>query len=162
IRDARREYVRREARPAHAAHHGAGQPVAPRRVGEAPQLVPLRERDVRRGPPSETIHAVAKHNAPSRPMRWIISLARDRSCPPSPDQRRAWLWIGAGCVLFLAGQLVWSYYELIRRVTPPYPSIADVGYLSVYVCFFVAVTKLVEAEPRRRFDTELLMDTVLV
>src|SRR2546429_1750015 len=81
---------------------------------------------------------------------------------PSPDQRRAWLWIGAGCVLFLGGQLVWSYYELIRRVTPPYPSLADVGYLGVYVGFLVAVTKLVGSEPRRRFDPELLMDTVLV
>ncbi len=81
---------------------------------------------------------------------------------PSSDQRRAWLWIGAGCVLFLGGQLVWSYYELIRRVTPPYPSLADVGYLGVYVCFLVAVTKLVGAEPRRRFDHELLIDTVLV
>ena len=69
---------------------------------------------------------------------------------PSPDQRRAWVWIGAGCVLFLAGELVWSYYELIRRVTPPYPSLADVGFLGVYVCFLVAVTKLVGAAPRRR------------
>ena len=81
---------------------------------------------------------------------------------PASDQRRAWLWIGAGCVLFLAGQLVWSYYELILRVTPPYPSLADVGFLGVYVCFLVAVTKLVGAEPRRRFDPELLIDTVLV
>ena len=81
---------------------------------------------------------------------------------PSPDQRRAWLWIGAGCVLFLGGQLVWNYYELIRRVTPPYPSLADAGYLGVYVCFLIAVTKLVGSEPRRRFDPELLIDTVLV
>src|SRR2546425_8320503 len=85
-----------------------------------------------------------------------------RSHHPSPDQRRAWVWIGAGCVLFLAGQLVWSYYELIRRVSPPYPSLADVGFLGVYVCFLVAVTKLVGAAPRRRFDYELLIDTVLV
>src|SRR5206468_1889181 len=50
----------------------------------------------------------------------------------------------------------------IRRVTPPYPSLADVGFLGVYVCFLVAVTKLVGAAPRRRFDYELLIDTVLV
>ncbi len=81
---------------------------------------------------------------------------------PSSDQRRAWVWIGAGCVLFLAGQLVWTYYEVVLRVTPPYPSLADAGFLGVYVCFLVAVTKLVGAEPRRRFDHELLIDTVLV
>ena len=81
---------------------------------------------------------------------------------PSSDQRRAWLWIGAGCILFLGGQLVSRSYELIRHIAPPYPSVADVGYLGVYVCFLVAVTKLVGAEPRRRFDYELLIDTVLV
>src|SRR5712691_2566623 len=81
---------------------------------------------------------------------------------PSSDQRRAWVWIGAGCVLFLAGQLVWTYYEVVLGATPPYPSLADVGFLGVYVCFLAAVTKLVGAEPRRRFDHELLIDTVLV
>src|SRR5439155_285296 len=41
-------------------------------------------------------------------------------------------------------------------------SLADVGYLGMYVCFLIAVTKLVGSEPRRRFDPELLIDTVLV
>ena len=81
---------------------------------------------------------------------------------PSPDQRRAWWWMGAGCGLFLAGQLVRDVYELRARVPLPYPSLADAGYLSVYVCFLVAVTKLVGAEPRRRFDAGVLIDTVLV
>src|SRR5207247_887689 len=90
------------------------------------------------------------------------SEARGAVLHARPGQRRAWVWIGAGCVLFLAGQLVWIYYELVRRLTPPYPSLADVGYLGVYVCFLEAVTKLVEAAPRRRFDHELLIDTVLV
>jgi PAS domain S-box-containing protein len=81
---------------------------------------------------------------------------------PAPEQRRAWWWIAAGCVLFLAGQLVWNYYDLIRRAPAPYPSLADVGYLGVYVCFLVGVTRLVGAEPRRRFDTELLIDALLV
>src|SRR5207249_10645067 len=35
-------------------------------------------------------------------------------------------------------------------------------FLGVYVCFLVAVTTLVGAAPRRRFDYELLIDTVLV
>ncbi|HZH80178.1 MAG TPA: ATP-binding protein [Gemmatimonadales bacterium] len=81
---------------------------------------------------------------------------------PSPDQRRAWWWMGAGCALFLAGQLVRDSYELVAHVPLPYPSLADAGYLSVYVCFLVAVTKLVGAEPRRRFDAGVLIDTVLV
>src|SRR2546426_10616497 len=55
-----------------------------------------------------------------------------------------------------------TLFRSIRRVSPPYPSLADVGFLGVYVCFLVAVTKLVGAAPRRRFDYELLIDTVLV
>ncbi len=81
---------------------------------------------------------------------------------PAPDQRRAWRWITAGCGLFLAGQLVWNYYELIRRVAPPFPSLADAGYLGVYLCFLVAVSPLVGVQPRRRFDVELVLDTILV
>ena len=46
---------------------------------------------------------------------------------PEPEQRRAWVWIGVGCLLFLGGQLVWNEAELVRRITPPYPSLADVG-----------------------------------
>ena len=111
----------------------------------------------------------ATHRALVADVSWTWAAAYAVACcalaarrHPSSDQRRAWLWIGAGCVLFLGGQLVWNYYELIRRVTPPYPSLADVGYLGMYVCFLIAVTKLVGSEPRRRFDPELLIDTVLV
>jgi PAS domain S-box-containing protein len=78
------------------------------------------------------------------------------------DERRVWLWIAAGCALFLAGQLVRNYYHLILRVAPPYPSLADIGFLGVYGCWFVAVSHLVGGQPRRRLDVELLLDTVLV
>ena len=38
------------------------------------------------------------------------------------EQRRAWRWIAAGCASFLAGQMVWNYYDLVRGAPPPYPS----------------------------------------
>ena len=81
---------------------------------------------------------------------------------PEAEQRRVWRWIAAGCVLFLAGQLVWNYHTLVFRVAPPYPSLADVGFLSVYGCWFVAVSHLVGGRPRRRLEVELLLDTMLV
>src|SRR5439155_311207 len=34
------------------------------------------------------------------------------------EQRRAWRWIGAGCASFLAGQLVWNYFDLVRGTAP--------------------------------------------
>jgi signal transduction histidine kinase/ActR/RegA family two-component response regulator len=77
-------------------------------------------------------------------------------------QRRTWEWIGAGCASFLAGQLVWTYYDLSSGAPPPYPSLADVGYLGIHIGLIGGVAQLVRAQPTRRVDAELLLDTVLV
>lgn len=78
-----------------------------------------------------------------------------------PAERRTWLWVGAGCAGYLVGEMVWNYYELVRRVTPPYPSLADAGNLSIYLAFMLAVGNILRAEPRRA-DAEVRLDTVLV
>jgi signal transduction histidine kinase/ActR/RegA family two-component response regulator len=78
------------------------------------------------------------------------------------EQRRTWRWIGAGCASFLAGQLVWAYYDLWRGAAPSYPSLADVGFLGIYACLLVGVMTLVRGQPTRRADPELVLDTVLV
>jgi signal transduction histidine kinase len=38
-----------------------------------------------------------------------------------PRDRRAWLWIGTGCSLWLAGQCAWNYYELYVGKLPLFP-----------------------------------------
>jgi len=78
------------------------------------------------------------------------------------EQRRTWRWIGVGCASFLAGQLVWNYHDLVRGVAPPYPSVADLGFLGLYACLIMALTTLVRGQPARRRDPELVLDTVLV
>ena len=78
------------------------------------------------------------------------------------DERHAWRWIGAGCASFLLGQLVWNYYELLRNVRPPYPSLADLGFLGIYPCFIVAVQDLLRLQPHRRPDPEVALDAGLV
>ncbi|HLQ58406.1 MAG TPA: ATP-binding protein [Gemmatimonadales bacterium] len=78
------------------------------------------------------------------------------------QQRRSWRWIGAGCGSFFAGQLVWTYYDLWRGAPPPYPSLADLGYLGIYACLIMGVMTLVRRQPTRRADPELVLDTVLV
>jgi PAS domain S-box-containing protein len=77
-------------------------------------------------------------------------------------QRRTWEWIGAGCASFLAGQLVWTYYQLTGGAPPPYPSLADVGYLGIHIGLIGGVAHLVRAQPTRRVDAELLLDTLLI
>src|SRR6266513_2628565 len=78
------------------------------------------------------------------------------------EQRRAWRWIGAGCASFLAGQLVWNYFDLVRGTPPPYPSLADIGYLGIYVCLIAGVMMLVRGQPTRRGDPALFLDAALV
>jgi len=78
------------------------------------------------------------------------------------EERRTWQWIGAGCVGFLAGQLVWTYHDVWLGGPPTFPSLADVGYLSINVCFALGVTTLLRGQPTRRADPELILDTVLV
>jgi diguanylate cyclase (GGDEF)-like protein len=46
------------------------------------------------------------------------------------SSRRAWLLIGAGCLAWAAGQVIWTGYQLIGHEEMPYPSWADAGYLA--------------------------------
>src|SRR5882762_9575342 len=54
------------------------------------------------------------------------------------------------------------YYDLWRGAPPPYPSLADVGYLGIYVCLIAGVMTLVRGQPSRPADPDLVLDTVLV
>lgn len=78
------------------------------------------------------------------------------------EERRVWRWLAAGCTSFLLGQLVWDYYELWRRVRPPYPSLADIGYLGIYPCLMVAVQDLLHLQPNRKPDPDVALDAGLV
>jgi diguanylate cyclase len=44
-------------------------------------------------------------------------------------RRRAWQWLSIGTGAWAAGQLVWSYYEVVLGQEVPFPSLADVGFL---------------------------------
>jgi diguanylate cyclase (GGDEF)-like protein len=47
----------------------------------------------------------------------------------SDHRRTAWWWLSAGCASWAAGQLVWSYYEVLLDRDVPFPSLADVGFV---------------------------------
>jgi signal transduction histidine kinase len=42
--------------------------------------------------------------------------------------RRSWRLLGAACLSWGLGQVVWTYYEVIAK-TDPFPSLADLGFL---------------------------------
>ena len=46
------------------------------------------------------------------------------------SDRRAWSFISAGSVTYVAAQLSWTIYDLVPERTAPVPSPADVGYIA--------------------------------
>jgi len=52
---------------------------------------------------------------------------------------RTWLLFTLGMVLWFLGELGWATYRLILNIEKPYPSIADVFWLSGYVPLFFAL-----------------------
>jgi len=59
-------------------------------------------------------------------------------------ERRAWLLIGASILAWAAGEIYWTAY-IIDNPEPPYPSLADAGYLAFYPLAYAGLVMLVRA-----------------
>src|SRR5215216_1852558 len=57
-------------------------------------------------------------------------------------QRWAPILLGLGILCWVFGQSIFTYYEWVLGQPPPLPSIADVGYLSVYPFFLLGILLL--------------------
>ena len=74
-------------------------------------------------------------------------------------RRFAWLVLGASAAVWGMGSGAWGYYEVLRGQAVPYPSLADVGYLSAVPLAGVA---LVAFFPRGEASVRHLLDGLLV
>ena len=78
-----------------------------------------------------------------------------------PDQRAAWYLIAIGQMLFVAGDVITYNYDRFFGGEPPFPSIGDALYLSVYPFLFAGILLLI----RRRTpggDRSSLIDSLIV
>src|ERR687896_699184 len=57
-------------------------------------------------------------------------------------QRWAPVLLGLGIISWVLGQAIFTYYEWVLHQPPPLPSIADVGYLSVYPFLLLGILLL--------------------
>ena len=57
-------------------------------------------------------------------------------------QRWAPVLLGLGILSWVLGQVIFTYYEWVLGQPPPLPSIADVGYLSVYPFLLLGILLL--------------------
>jgi PAS domain S-box-containing protein len=73
-----------------------------------------------------------------------------------------WAWLAAGCAVWLLGQLAWDYTEVLARRQPGYPSLADVGFVGIYLCLLGAARTIAHDRPRRPAAPELTLDLLLV
>ncbi|MGD0113566.1 MAG: response regulator [Armatimonadota bacterium] len=79
----------------------------------------------------------------------------------SPWQSSGWMLIGLAVFVYMLGDLVWTYYEVIQHIKIPSPSTADVFYVVFYIplvagiiCFFQPLPSAAKAR--------LLLDSALL
>ena len=79
----------------------------------------------------------------------LLGLVWGRGASPAyvgPEVRRGQRWapvfLGLGILSWALGQMVFTYYEWVLGRPPPLPSIADVGYLSVYPFLLLGILLL--------------------
>ena len=65
--------------------------------------------------------------AASGVLALVVGVHRNRPEPPTP-----WHLLGAGLTLFLAGDVLFYFYKLVRDIDRPFPSLADAFYLGSY------------------------------
>ncbi len=79
-----------------------------------------------------------------------------------PATRTAWSFLAASSLSWGMGQAVWCYYDLIRRIAVPFPSLADVGYLTAVPLAVVGLLSFPGGIRRTAFHIRSLMDGLLI
>lgn len=80
----------------------------------------------------------------------------------SGQTRAGWTLLGVGLAAWGAGQLTWAYYELLRGVEVPFPSLADVGYLGLIPFTAWGMLRLPAAPRSRAGRTRALLDGLII
>jgi hypothetical protein len=76
--------------------------------------------------------------------------------------RATWRWLGASALAWAARQAVRSWYELIKGVTVPFPSLADVGFLAAVPLAVVAVLVFPTSPTATSSRVRMVLDGVIL
>jgi len=77
-----------------------------------------------------------------------VALCGLRAVRTSGAERAAWAVLACGLLGYAAGDIYWTV-ALERLDSPPYPSLADAGYLGIYPAAFAALVLLLRARGGR-------------
>ena len=89
----------------------------------------------------------------------VAAAARARRS--APRERRAWRFLATAMLLWGLGEVLWTYYEVVRGVEVPFPSIADVAYLGA-VPFAIAGLLFFTTRGSNHFHLRAILDGLLV
>jgi PAS domain S-box-containing protein len=92
----------------------------------------------------------------SAPVAILVALRWHR-----PEERLPWILVAVGQMLFVAGDVITYNYERFFGTEPPFPSIGDALYLSVYPFVIAGVLLLVRRRAPGR-DRASLIDSLIV
>ena len=70
----------------------------------------------------------------------ILAWRTARASKTDPRTRQAWLIVGAAFIFYWVGDSLWFYFENFRS-SPPFPSLADAGYLIFYPLLLVGLLR---------------------
>ncbi|HKV29831.1 MAG TPA: EAL domain-containing protein [Candidatus Dormibacteraeota bacterium] len=76
--------------------------------------------------------------------------------------RIAWALIGTSALSWGLGQAVWSYYELLKGQQVPFPSLADLGYLTAVPLAVAGVLCFPSAPNRASSLLRTILDALLI
>src|SRR5437867_10901139 len=76
--------------------------------------------------------------------------------------RTAWTLIGVSAFCWGAGEVVWSYYELLLGQQGPFPSLADLGYLLAVPLAIAGVLYFPSAPTRAASLARAILDGLLI
>lgn len=73
---------------------------------------------------------------------------------------KAYIFLSLGLVLFLAAEIIWSYYEIGLEIVNPFPSIADVLWLAGYGPLLYFVFKMYRFFGASRLPSHQILVTI--
>src|SRR5438309_10651034 len=76
--------------------------------------------------------------------------------------RLAWTLLAASAFAWGAGQVVWSYFELLKGQVAPFPSFADLGYLSAMPLAIAGVLSFPSAPSKVTSLMRTVLDGLLI
>jgi serine phosphatase RsbU (regulator of sigma subunit) len=95
-------------------------------------------------------------------MRRRRSSGMDNQPAMMTGQRWAPVLLGMGILCYVLGQMGFTYYDWVLRQAPPFPSLADVGYLIEYPFFLLGILLLPARPIPVASRTRIVLDGLMI